>query len=361
MSNRPKRYDANLPRNLTFRKTKQIYSWRNPVTGQEISLGKIPRKDAVAQAIEANSYIEQNYLPSALLDRLKEVPDFTVSKWLERYDVILGRRSLKPSTMKIRSNQLLTIQAEFGRLPITAISTRDIAVFLESYVQCGKHSMAVALRSLLMDVFREAVVEGIIDRNPVEPTRTPSPEVRRERLSLEQFLAIRNAAESMGGWLQNAMNIGLLTGQRREDVTRMKFSAIKDGRLFVTQSKTGHKLAMPLDLELKELGMSLELIVDECRKDNPSDSLIYSAVRRGGRKPGPVSPDALTGAFAEAREISGIRFGPNPPTFHEIRSLASRLYEVENGEDFAQRLLGHKNLSMTKKYLDSRGQEYVMV
>jgi hypothetical protein len=62
------------------------------------------------------------------------------------------------------------------------------------------------------------------------------------------------------------MNIGLLTGQRREDVTRMKFSAIKDGRLFVTQSKTGHKLAMPLDLELKELGMSLELIVDECRK-----------------------------------------------------------------------------------------------
>nr|WP_261766111.1 tyrosine-type recombinase/integrase [Pantoea agglomerans] len=88
---------------------------------------------------------------------------------------------------------------------------------------------------------------------------------------------------------------------------------------------------------------------------------MYSSVRRGGRKPGAVLPDALTGAFAEAREMSGIKFGPDPPTFHEIRSLASRLYEVENGEDFAQRLLGHKSLSMTKKYLDSRGQEYVMV
>ncbi|MEB7537419.1 hypothetical protein NGC37_03730 [Pantoea anthophila] len=117
--------------------------------------------------------------------------------------------------MKIRSNLLLTIEAEFGRMRITAITTRDIAVFLQSYVQCGKHSMAVALRSLLMDVFREAVVEGIIDRNPVEPTRTPAPEVRRERLSLDQFLTIRQAAESMGGWLQNAMNIGLLAGQRR--------------------------------------------------------------------------------------------------------------------------------------------------
>lgn len=165
----------------------------------------------------------------------------------------------------------------------------------------------------------------------------------------------------MRGWLQSAMNIGLLTGQRREDVTRMRFSAIKDRRLIVTQSKPGHKLAMPLNLELKVLGLSLAEIVEACRRDTPSDSLIYSSVRRGGRKPGPVAPDALTAAFAEAREISGIKSGPNPPTFHEIRSLASRLYEVEKGEDFAQKLPDHKNLSMTKKYLDSRGQEYVMV
>ncbi|MGK3125250.1 tyrosine-type recombinase/integrase [Candidatus Pantoea formicae] len=43
-----------------------------------------------------------------------------------------------------------------------------------------------------------------------------------------------------------------------------------------------------------------------------------------------------------------MKCGSNPPSFHEIRSLASRVYEMENGEDFAQRLLGHKNMSMTK-------------
>ncbi|MGD8105803.1 tyrosine-type recombinase/integrase [Pantoea sp. FN0302] len=59
--------------------------------------------------------------------------------------------------------------------------------------------------------------------------------------------------------------------------------------------------------------------------------------------------------------MSGLHFGPHPPSFHEIRSLSGRLYETENGKEFAQRLLGHKNISMTKKYLDSRGQEYVMV
>ena len=79
MANRPVRYDANLPRNLTFRKRDKLYSWRNPITGQEVSLGRVARKDAVAQAIEANNYIDQNYLPSTLLEKIKDVPTFTVS------------------------------------------------------------------------------------------------------------------------------------------------------------------------------------------------------------------------------------------------------------------------------------------
>ena len=51
---RPDKYDANLPKNLTYRKARKSYSWRNPVDGKEISLGKISRREAIAQAIEAN-------------------------------------------------------------------------------------------------------------------------------------------------------------------------------------------------------------------------------------------------------------------------------------------------------------------
>lgn len=89
--------------------------------------------------------------------------------------------------------------------------------------------------------------------------------------------------------------------------------------------------------------------------------MLFSPVRRGGRKPGPLTPDGLTQAFSNVRDATSIKFGPNPPTYHEIRSLAGRLYEKERGEEFSQRLLGHKNLTMTKKYLDARGAEYVMV
>ncbi|MGE4684365.1 tyrosine-type recombinase/integrase [Yersinia enterocolitica] len=51
----------------------------------------------------------------------------------------------------------------------------------------------------------------------------------------------------------------------------------------------------------------------------------------------------------------------SPPSFHEIRSLASRLYEAEYGKEFAQKLLGHKSMKMTDVYLDSRKNEWVEI
>ncbi len=361
MAKRPERYDANLPRNLTFRRAKHIYSWRNPITGQEVSLGRISRRDAVAQAIEANNYIDQNYLPSSLLERIKDAPTFTIASWLERYEVILERRELKPNTMKVRRNQISTIKEEFGNLPITSVTTKDIASFLEVYIQCDKKSMASGLRSVLMDMFREAIVEGHIERNPAEPTRTPTPKVKRERLLLEHFLVIRAAAVTHSEWLPNACDLALVTGQRREDISLFRFSDVKDDRLFVMQEKTGHKLALPLNLKLEALGLVLGDVIERCRINNPSDFMLYSPVRRGGRKPGPLTPNGLTQAFSDVRDETELKFGSNPPPFHEIRSLASRVYEKERGEEFAQRLLGHKNIAMTKKYLDARGAEYVMV
>lgn len=64
--------------------------------------------------------------------------------------------------------------------------------------------------------------------------------------------------------------------------------------------------------------------------------------------PGPLTPDGPTLAFPTVRDSTGLKFGPNPPSFHKIRSLAGRLYERERGEVFAQRLLSHKNMKMTK-------------
>ena len=91
---RTKKYDPNLPKNLTYRRRDKAYYWRNPLTKEEFTLGKISRRDAVAQAIEANHYIYKNYSPAALIEKLKGFDSFTMADWIERYKTILIRRKV---------------------------------------------------------------------------------------------------------------------------------------------------------------------------------------------------------------------------------------------------------------------------
>lgn len=53
--------------------------------------------------------------------------------------------------------------------------------------------------------------------------------------------------------------------------------------------------------------------------------------------------------------------GKTPPSFHEIRSLAARLYTEQYGKEFAQALLGHKSALMTDLYRDIRGREWTEI
>ncbi|EBE1623371.1 integrase [Salmonella enterica] len=356
-----KRYDANLPKNLTYRKNDKAFYWRNPLTKKEIALGQISRRDAIAQAIEANNFIAQKYTPVALIEILKGTDSLTVTKWIERYEILLQRRNLSANTYKIRGNQLATIREKMGGMLLAEVTTKHVATFLETWIEGGKNTMAGAMRSVLSDMFREAVVEGHITQNPVEPTRAPKIEVARDRLRLDVYRKIRETAEKLPAWFPLAMDLALITGQRREDIANMKFSDIVDGRLHVTQIKTGMKIAFPLSLTLEVPGLRLGTVIDRCRLVSRTDFMISAGIRKNSPT-GNIHPDGLTKKFVKARKITGVKFSDNPPTFHEIRSLAGRLYKDERGEEFAQKLLGHTSENTTKLYLDERDNKaYVML
>ncbi|VXC87105.1 Integrase [Enterobacterales bacterium 8AC] len=349
-----------LPKNLTYRRKYKSYYWRNPITKKEIPLGEIARRDAIAQAIEANHYLEQNYSPILLLDKIKGAHEYTLNSWLERYDVIFKRRNLAENTYKVRKGQIAMISEKLGDAVLSKITTRQIAEFLEFWVVQDKATMAATMRSVLSDVFREAIVEGHIDTNPVTPTRSAKLVVKRERLELEQYIAIREAANALPAWFGLSMDLAVVTGQRREDVALIRFDHVVDGRLQINQGKTGAMISAPLDLELKALGLKLGTVVDRCRQASTTDFMISAGIRKNSPD-GSLNPDSLTKKFVAARKQAGITFADSPPTFHEIRSLAGRLYEREKGKEFAMKLLGHKSVKMTDKYLDTRGKEYVML
>lgn len=68
--------------------------------------------------------------------------------------------------------------------------------------------------------------------------------------------------------------------------------------------------------------------------------------------------NSISRYFTIARDQSGIKWpeGHTPPSFHEQRSLASRLYK-EQGLN-VKTLLGHKTDAMSEEYADDRGLDW---
>lgn len=56
--------------------------------------------------------------------------------------------------------------------------------------------------------------------------------------------------------------LALVTGQRRSDIAVMKKSNVKRNPLLINQYKAGAKIALPVKLECKKMGMSLRDIID---------------------------------------------------------------------------------------------------
>ncbi|HCH7933840.1 TPA: tyrosine-type recombinase/integrase, partial [Proteus mirabilis] len=136
--------------------------------------------------------------------------------------------------------------------------------------------------------------------------------------------------------------LAVLTAQRISDIINMKWDDIKNDRLYVTQIKTGSKVAIPLSLRLESIGYSIKDVLNLMNRN--SDKIC-----------GNTTAKTLRGKFIEALP----EYLENKPTFHEIRSLSARLYEEEKSAEFAKKILGHKSMRMTDKYLDDRGNGYV--
>ncbi|WP_339058324.1 tyrosine-type recombinase/integrase [Candidatus Regiella endosymbiont of Tuberolachnus salignus] len=256
-------------------------------------------------------------------------------------------------TLADYQSRLAAITHAFADKTLNTLTTKEIAEFINSYSNQGKTTTAKLIRSLLIDMFNEAIAEGHLATNPATATKSPRVQVQRERLSLEDFLVIRGVANKRQPWVALSMDLALLTGQRVGDIQRMRWHDIYDGKWWVKQQKTGMKLAIPLTLSLEVIDKNLEGILNDCRQQIRDEEYVFI-----GKKKTHFNPRSLSQGFTGSREKSGLQWQGTPPSFHEIRSLSARLHSEARGKDFAQKLLGHKSSAMTDKYRDSRGSEW---
>ncbi|MBJ8405471.1 phage integrase Arm DNA-binding domain-containing protein [Citrobacter cronae] len=368
MAARPRKNNVSIPNlyPLYSRKVNKVY-WRykHPVTGKFHSLGT-DEVEAKAIATEANARLaeQRSRQVLAISDRIatSKGKSITTVTWLERYWKIQEERfasgDIKENTYKQKAKPVALLKERAGMKLISSVDVRDIAQILEEYLSAGQPRMAQVVRSVLIDVFKEAQHYGEVPpgHNPALATKQPRRKITRQRLSLEEWQKIFNIADANHRYMGNAMLLALVTGQRLGDISKMKFSDIWEDHLHVIQEKTGSKIAIPLSLRLNAINWSLRDVVARCRDYAVSPYLVHffrstSQAERGAQ----VKSNTLTMNFSKARDLAGIDWGDGTPaTFHEQRSLSERLYK-EQGID-TRKLLGHKTQQQTDRYHDDRGK-----
>lgn len=266
-----------------------------------------------------------------------------MNEWLDRYIQIINSYGLSQKTLSNRYSSIKWVRLSLGTKDLDRILPYEIAAVLRSEHDIFP-SKAKRLLGEIRNIFYEAILNGIVHTNPATPIKPLKAPIRRQRLSIEDWLSIYEVAlQRKQPWISVMLLLALVTGQRRSDISKLSNLDVHEDLLYITQDKTGSKIAIPIDIELKELGIMLRGVI-HMSKAVGAQTFIRKA--NGTR----LSNAYLSSTFHSLVLEAGIN---KNVTLHECRSLSERLYRKQ-GID-TRLLLGHKHQSMTDMYNDDRG------
>jgi len=244
---------------------------------------------------------------------------------------------LQPATKK---NYLLYLSF-LERMQMTAaadIRRRNIITLRNSIAVARGPAAGNCFTMVTSVLFSWARENGYMDTSPVERIR---------KLEGGHYPAWTNAQaqEAIAGLpeaLRRVVVLGMLTGQRRGDLIRMTWNNYDGATLRLTQAKTGMKVVIPVDAELKA-----ELDAWVLAKVSP---LILTTP--GGR---PWDGCYLSKELSLALQSLGLPKGLN---VHGLRKLrAANLAEAGCSTHEIAAHTGHKTLSMVQLYTQSVSRE----
>lgn len=272
----------------------------------------------------------------------------TVGEWAVTYRKLIDARPISEKTKANRHGALNHVLSYLGERTVGSVRPHEVSAMVLGIAKTHPQTAKRVLHEVA-DLFNECMAYGWVDRNPAISVKAPVARVQRKRLTLEHWQGIKaHAEEQMPPWVSNMMVLALVTGQRRSDLVKMKFSDVWDGHLHVEQAKTGTRVAIPLALKLEAIGCTLGQAIERCRPTGVPDS--YMLRKSNGQR---LADASLSARFEECRKVVLPSSDGIPASLHECRSLSERLYRAQ-GVD-TRVLLGHKHQAMTDVYNDDRG------
>lgn len=325
------------------------YKYRHPVTRKETWMG-LDKAKAFAAAKRLNALL----VPTDDLVHRVTGAGNTIADAIRTFqaDDVPGR-GWGDKTASEYGIVLRRIERLIGDHPLDTFNVQACAKFIRDTTESVRSRQT--LRLVLGWICACAVEEGWMEINPAEQTRKFTYKRQRDRLTVDTYRAIWAKAPA---WLQNAMDLSLLTLLRREDVSSMRFTDARDGALWVVPTKTEESTGVRLQIAM---GDDLTALLARCRDNVLSPYVVHklpekarpSNMRAKARDHHTqATPDEITRHFQKARDAAGI-VSDTPPTFHEVRSLGGAMLQDAGWSlDQVQALMGHASEAMTKHYLE---------
>lgn len=225
----------------------------------------------------------------------------------------------------------------FGEMALDDIAPEHVKQYLK--IRTAK-IRGTREKALLSHVFNFARGEGMTSApNPCAGIKGATTG-RNRYVSDDEFMAVWDEACPP---LRDCMDLALLTGQRPGDLLKLRHTDIRDGSIWICQSKTGQRLRISIEGELKAL-------IDRCkaRASTYPVTCLHLIVSERGQ---PVPYWTMRAMFDRARKAARGDW-----QFRDIRAkTATDLDDL----GAAQKLLAHKRREMTERYVRARMGEKV--
>ena len=344
------------------------YRYRMPAflpTGEPPENGSVPLGNNRKEAIETALILNERLRPAGSIaerilniERKKSIPMDNVNKLVDEFiESYIPSKNYSKKTLDGKMLQLKKLREAFGEQSTSGITTRDIVLFLNP-LQTDPY---IKYRVTLLHLFTFAIHQGYRENNPVTATMTKtSPKRRRAKHSMEGWNKIRSAAPE---WLQRAMDIAILSLQRRSDLVSLNRQQVnlEKGTIRILQDKT-RNYKHPVYIEIA-MGEDLFRAIKRCYQTGiHCPYLIHYRPLKMSRAdqdakthPFAVTESHLTKTFSKVRDTCGaydhIARGERP-TFHDARGLGAYLYEKAGfTSDYIQSLTGHSSKEMLDHYI----------
>lgn len=259
-------------------------------------------------------------------------PRYTVSQILDRFEKDYVP-TLSARTQRDYARHCRDLKSWFGPLWADDVKARTFRDFMN--VTRGKIQRNKQL-AVLSCAYSEAVGRWYwAERNPVRDVKRHPSRPRDREVTTEEFEGFKALVPLR---MKLAMELSVLTGQRQGDILSMRWTQVDRvmGRIRFRQAKTGKRLGV-------RITPALDAVLERCANLNPGGE--YVIRRRDGNR---YTSDGFR-AIWQRYMRRWAKLGRERFTYHDLRARAAALCKTI---EEAMLLLGHQNISMTRRVYD---------